>query len=578
MFRPHPSSLAAAIVVLFVFAADAVADEPQAPQVSVAGCSDGRPAKCLLAITGQNRLEFQLTDNPHAIPMAVGLIGQQFSGQLPAAYVYWKTGEDWETWAKLGSTDKASLVALSIFDLNGRGLVAQIAPPKSDSAKNFKGYSAHDTYFGIVQGPAGKRYPFLAPGMRYLNIPHWDYLCIFDPAALAKPDPACGRGSKRDSATFPGADKLAGVRHDGGWLEDVDGDGWQDINLPFLNGYILTISGRTGRQLALLHFDVAAHSEPNSPPFFHSGRLYGSFTPFTASNGKSNVLIASASPVGTFNDFYCNVSRYYAVLETKNSSDPASRDLKWSDYISFDATIYPFNKASFSNAQPDQILRQGDFNNKCVHRVSDSLFHASGRPLTVYNYFMTDPPLPADSCQKERYGEVLEMRRGVNPPREAQKLLVACAKATWLPATGDWSVRTLNLDNGALVSEWKNAYVWGRVRDFVPRQAETFIVELMDERVRFDQRGHTPKQFMVAGIGPDFTWRRFGVLPVAIGPKMMMQPPSLTTPYEGTVGTSQYKIVEIQTRPRHDGLVDIKLEDGRWVGYSAENQGFALQP
>jgi hypothetical protein len=304
-------SLVVAIVVLFLSTARIVmAEEAQPLQVKALNCSDGRPGKCLLATTNHDRQQIQFTGNPQASAIAVGLIGEQFSGKLPAAYVYWKTGED-----SNGST--GPLVALSVFDLNGGGLVAQVTPPKSDPAKHFQGYSANDTYFGIVQGPAGKRYPFLAPGQRYMNVPHWDYLCIFDVATVDRPEAGCGRGFKKYIATFQGAVKLTSFRHNGGWLEDIDNDGWQDINLPFLKGYILSISGRTGQQLALSHFDVAAQSEPTSIPYFHGGRIYGSFTPFAASNGKNDVLIASGVTVGAFNDFYCNVSRYFAVLETR---------------------------------------------------------------------------------------------------------------------------------------------------------------------------------------------------------------------------------------------------------------------
>ena len=153
----------------------------------------------------------------------------------------------------------------------------------------------------------------------------------------------------QSSAIFPGADKLSGFRHNGGWLEDVDGDGWQDVNLPFLR-YILVISCRTGAQLALLHPEIAKRARDGAPVEFNSGPFHGSFTPFTASDGKRDVLIASANPVGSFDDIYCNVARYYAVLETKTPNQPRTRELRWADYISF-------VKNFFSGADAQTIVR-----------------------------------------------------------------------------------------------------------------------------------------------------------------------------------------------------------------------------
>jgi hypothetical protein len=49
-------------------------------------------------------------------------------------------------------------------------------------------------------------------------------------------------------------------------------------------------------------------------------------------------------------------------------------------------------------------------------------------------------------------------------------------------------------------------------------------------------------------------------------------------PYQGTVGSTWRGILEIATRPDADGLNDIELEDGRWIGYSPQTKGFVLKP
>ncbi|HEV7996510.1 MAG TPA: hypothetical protein VGP52_09655 [Stellaceae bacterium] len=502
--------------------------------------------------------EFFLTDNTKATPIHIGLIGRQFAdGPLAAAFVYWLTGAD-----AIGAT--GPLVALSVFDLNGAGQKAWVAPPKANRAQHFQGYSVYDTYFAVLAGPGGKRYPFLAPGQRYLNLAHWDFLCLFDPANIAKPDPACGTGFRRVSATFPNAAKLSGFRHNGGWLEDVDGDGWQDINLPFLR-YILVISGHTGAQLALLHPQIAEHARHGAPVDFDSGRFYGSFTPFAAASSKHDVLIASANPVGTFNDIYCNVARYYAVLETKAPDAPQTRDLKWANYISF-------VKNYFSDADARNMVRRGDGIDHCVHRVSDSVFHAQTKTFTLYNEFTTDPPLAQNTCLTQQKAE---WRAHFQPDK--MKAWTACADQKFAPATGDWQVQLRDLADGHRLARWPNGYVWGRLENFVPGYPETFLLEAMAERVPFDQKGYSPKALSIVAVNPDFTLRQLGALPVAVRPRILAPAPD-PLPYQGTVGSTWRGILEVASRPDADGLNDIELQDGRWVGYSPQTKGFVLKP
>jgi hypothetical protein len=541
------------------FASDV--DGSGAPDVNlqVGHCKQKPSTMCLeLQSTKFGAKEFFLTDNDKASAIHIGLIGHKFDdGPLPAAFVYWLTGTD---------ADGASgpLVSLSVFDLNGPGQKAWVSPPRPNPGQHFEGYSVSDTYFAVLAAPSGKRYPFLAPGRRYLNLPHWDFLCLFDPAKIAQPDPACGTGFRKVSASFPNADKLSGFRHDGGWLEDVDGDGWQDINLPFLR-YILVISGRTGDQLALLHPEIAQHAEHGAPVDFDSGRFYGSFTPFTAAGGKHDVLIAAGNPVGTFDDIYCNVARYFAVLETKMPDQPRSRGLKWARYISF-------LKNFFGDADAQTIVRQGDGIDKCVHRVSDSVFHAKDELFTLYDEFVSDPPLDPKTCLTEQRAEW----RAHFPPAK-MRAWTDCARASFAPATGDWRVQILDLADGRRVGEWQDGYVWGRLRNFVPGYPETFVLEIMDRRIAFDQKGYSPKALWVVAVNPDFTWQRLGELPAAVRPRIVVPAPD-PLPDEGTTGSSSLGISEIATGTDADGSTDIELQDGRAVGYSARTRSFVLKP
>jgi len=552
-------------VIVTVFAAffSGAAQAQEAVALTVRSCIHQPQAWCLEAAAGTTRREFQLSPNRAAHAVLWGTIGNHFPGSLPAAYVYWETG------APEGGV--APSIALTIFDLNGAGPVAQTVAPGANPSRNFRAYTIHDTYFGIVRGPQGKQYPFLAPGQRHLNEPFWTYLCIFDPTAISSLNPSCGRGFKPYSATFPNAERLAGFRHNGGWIQDTNNDGWDDINLPFLHGYILVIEGRTGAHIALNHIEPAK-PDPyyKIRPVFDSGRLYGSYTPFTSVEGKQDVLIAAGNPVGTFDDVDCNVSRYFAVLETEVPNDPQSRRLKWSDYISFMKTV-------FQNPPPPtmaeaRIGRPGDFINKCVHRVSDSVFYAGQRPITIYNYFVVTPLISHEPCQQLNLKSWEE-----HFPVKLQKEWRTCADNAGLSMTGIWSAQALDLENGRGINQWPNAYFWDRVYNFVPGQREVFLVEPMPNPVRFDQKGYSPQPLMVAGIDANFRWQRFGSFPVAGRPHMTPSTP-YWIPIGIGVGASWRGVWSAVTRPRPDGLVDIQLQDGRWIGYSSTQHTFVVQP
>jgi hypothetical protein len=238
----------------------------------------------------------------------VSLIDGQMMGTFPTyhnhplAYVY--------------ASNSASKPLLYILDLTASRLVAWLGAPGT--------YTVYGTYFDYITDPRGNKYPFFAPGAHALdgssyaggaNPGAWDFLCLFDPRFIGTPDPACSTGFKPYTATFTTASgqsarEASGFRHNGGWVQDLDGDGWGDINLPYLS-YILTISGRTGHQVGLSHIDPGAPVSPPEPPRFDSGRLYGAFTQLPDADGHKSVLIAAANAVGTFTDVACNVSRYF---------------------------------------------------------------------------------------------------------------------------------------------------------------------------------------------------------------------------------------------------------------------------
>lgn len=432
-------------------------------------------------------------------------------------------------------------------------------------------YTLYDTYFSKVNGPSKTSFPFIAPGQRYLSKPHWGFLCQFDPAAISNPDPACGTGFRSVSIEFTnslGQSALvaSSFRHNGGWVDDLNGDGIDEINLPFLF-YILSIDGRTGARVALSTFDVARNSEPNSKPVgFHSGRLYGSFKTFSDPlTGVKTTLIAAGNAVGSFQDYFCNVSRYVAGISWINTGN-----LKWSNYISFEKTIFapPFDSV-------DNYYRKGDGLNHCVHRFSDSLFDVGGVPATAYSYFDADVPQP--SCESEVLAEQSSTFSS------ASKIdYDTCAKNNHLTKYGKWTVQIVNATNGSLVNAWPGAYFWGRVEKFAPDQPFHFIVETFtsnSSKVRFDQVGHVPDSLSFSTIPKsDWHFAHSGIL-LAPGsrPKIQSKYGFYGSAPRG-VGQTFAGIPELVVRDvDNDGYNDIQLENGKWVGYSLILKTFIIK-
>jgi hypothetical protein len=504
--------------------------------ISVESC-DGGPASCAFVTRpGQQRVPIALSPGP-ATALEIGSAGPHFGGR-PAVYIYWFNPDD----------ERSNI---SVLDLDRMAAVGWVGSPSSDALR----YTVHDTYFSVVHDPAGLAYPFLAPGARYLNKPHWSQLCIFDPTRISDPDPPCGTGFVHRDVAFAGDLQNAQFRHNGGWVQDIDGDGWDDIHLPFL-GHILSLSGRTGAQLALSQFDVARFSEPDSLVNFHSGRLYGSFTAFShPTTGASMVYVSAGTPVGQFADPYCNVSRYQAALRWAGAAQ-----LTWSNYLSFAKTIFrpPYQSI-------DDVLRRGQMLDECVHRFSDSLVWPTAKqPVGVYSHFSQTVP-PDDDCQ----AQILAEQRSGFQQSDADAT-TACAAAHWVTARGRWTIQALDAVTGGGVIAWPDAYAWGRVANLVPGQPHSLVVQTFSQPVELARTAEAPQELrFVSLLGPDLRWVHHGRLAApGAAPKT-----DHVTGFYGSrragLGHTAGGIPELVTADVDaDGLRDVALEDGSWVGYS----------
>ncbi|MGE0634237.1 MAG: hypothetical protein AB7O96_17615 [Pseudobdellovibrionaceae bacterium] len=515
-------------------------------QVDVVKCGEGT---CLLYKVGNSATKNIVLINKDVHVSEMGLMGFHFGNQYEAFYVYYY----------FNRSDKDVRSGVTVIDPNQAKAVAFV-----DNASMLD-YQYYNTYFSVVKSPERKGYPFLAPGMHYLDKPYWPFLCMFDPKNISKPDTNCGTGFRSVSVSFKdqGKDevKVSGFRHSRGWLLDVDKDGWDDIHLPYFK-YILSLSGRTGKQINLGFHDVAQFTEPKTHKWFHQGRWYGGYTTFVDPRNKEYMTaVVAGSTVGTFENWNCNVSRYVAALRWKR----ATSKLDWAQYLAFSTTQFTWDYSSVNS-----YFRRGDYIDNCIHRFSDSLINVNGQPYLAYSMFNTDIK---NGCEQE----ALDSQRTHMQEPELTKFRT-CMENVSKSSRGVWSVYTKNAITGQTTSDLTGYYLWGRVEQFFPGEGALFLLETFSkdgQRVRFDKVEHLPENFTFSR-GPATSWAPVtGINDPGAVPKIESY--ECYTSQSGMDSSSPDSSCgrpELVTRDVDgDGMNDILLDTPpgapmRWIGYS----------
>ncbi|MEM6991270.1 MAG: hypothetical protein AAF721_12250, partial [Myxococcota bacterium] len=246
-----------------------------------------------------------------------------------------------------------------------------------------------------VGAPDGRRHPVLAPSYSDGENPsgNWGRLCAYRPDLPSSPE--CGDGFVAMDVPLA----LPYFREVGGTVQDLDGDGWQDLNFIFHRTVASASIGTLGA-LGSVTFDVAAADEPGSPAWFHSGRNYGSHAAFTGSDGSERLLLVGGAPIGTFADDLCNVSRFVALLQAP-AGNPAGRALAWSRYFGFSSTTFSTFAPQYVADPSQDVARLADVVDGCIHRFSDSRSQMDGEDVVVIDYFAMTAPI--DYCLDEQY-------------------------------------------------------------------------------------------------------------------------------------------------------------------------------
>ena len=517
--------------------------------LTVSPCQEGGTQLCLL-------VNFRYGNNqsvalPEELREAVtfGPMGKHFPGAYQAIYVYAQRG---------APSFRPSVL---VVDPNSASLRASYEAPE--------GRNLDSTYFALAKGPQGF-YPFLAPGAGKIpagpsDPAAWTHLCFFDVSKIDAPVDECGVGFRSANTLFSNdevpntlANAVDTFRHQGGWLDDVNGDGWDDIHLPY-RWVVKMVSGKDGQTLGANFYNPSLASEPNAPVGFHGGYSFGSFRAFQTSNGERAVLIGAGGQVGNFDsDVECGLSRFHALL-VSDSWMTNERAVRWTRY-------YGYAKPSFQqpfNPLEVQVQRAPQGVDRCVHHFSDGLFQVQDKYLTLHNEFHVTSTY--DKC-------VAEQHAALAAPNDATlaSAAQACIRDHALAATGSWHAVLTHAESGLPLSTRLFSSVWGASDKLLPSGEVAFLVEAMPQQLRFDRQGYASGNLRVMVADANHQLQEVATLPIAGRPKTRIAPAR-----EGGRGSSQAGFVELLTSDVDaNGLVEIELEGGQRLEYSEAQSAF----
>lgn len=441
--------------------------------------------------------------------------------------------------------------ALAVVDAAAAAVIGEARAPASQTV----------AWVSLPRDPQGLRHPVLAPSYGDGENPmgNWGYLCAYRPD-LGGGDPSCGPGFAK-AATWTGAGVFREV---GGTLQDLDGDGWEDLNIIYHRAqYSVSIASLS--LLQNLEYDVAAATEPASPKWFHSGRNYGTHAAAVGADSKQRLVIVGGAPLGTFTDDLCNVSRFVAVLSGA-AGQPGSRALAWSRYFSFSSTIFKTYDPIYANDPMQDVARLADVVDGCIHRFSDSRTVMDGQEVLLVNYFSMDAPV--DLCLDEQFQLYI-------PPTWTQEKADA-----WYgcfgknkKSPGKWGMQVLREADGTVLTGSQTTYVWGWDKALRPGDELLYLVEYLPPVTLWDLSDVAPSALQVQALSGGL-WSPRGAFPAPGRPKLATVQP------EGPRGTGAYAaFVELTAADRDgDGLVEVELEDGTFVGWDEGAQAFVVKP
>jgi hypothetical protein len=335
---------------------------------------------------------------------------------------------------------------------------------------------------------------------------------------------------------------------------------------------VLALSGASGAALDDLVYDVAASTEPSSPKWFHSGRNYGTHSAYTSSTGALRTVEVGGTPVGSFTDYNCNVSRFIAVLES-TAGAPSTRHLAWSRYVSFASSIFSVIDPTYAADPSAVVVRLGNFVDGCVHRFDDSRTVIDGTESVLYDVFHGTT---VATCLVEQYALYLGDPADPDPEKRPwsaskQKAWADCQIAN-LKSKGVWAMVALQTADGNSVTGSVQTYVWGKSDALVPGGETVYLVETLPASEAFDLSDVPPSKLNVYALVKGL-WTTRGLFPVAARPKIRSIPEQGARGMGAYSGYAELTLADVDC----DGVQDVQLDDGTWVGWSKSSSAFVVK-
>jgi len=213
-----------------------------------------------------------------------------------------------------------------------------------------------------------------------------------------------------------------------------------------------------------------------------------------------------------------------------------------------------------------KIARPADYQNGCIHTFSDSRSIMDGERVIIFNYFRQEAPLR--TCLKEQYDLYLAPAWTANK----QEAWHSCSAAN-LASPGLWNMRVLRERDGSLLAENLNVYIWGASTDLLPSSEMVYLVELLPpQAIPFDLSPHAPGPLHVRALN-NGQWSERGMFPIAGRPSLRFDGGG------GPRGCGSYDCFAelILEDIDGDGLKDIQMADGSWIGYARGESRFILK-
>lgn len=477
-----------------------------------------------------------------------------------------------------GGSNETTVV---VVDPESAGVVARSAQPLRTD------YPVTTVYPLMADG---RRIPVVAPPEER-SVKRWDHVCKFSPAAQ---DPVCGNGFAKVAARPPSR-FVSYLHHGVGWVQDVDGDGSEDLHLKFYavkdgqraDGGVLSLSlvgdrsFWTSINIAEMSSDAEAlFGVKAMPPWnglaalnaqdFDLGRMRGTSSSFQAS-GRNKVLLVGGRHIGAFPTsttdvsqaplVMCNVTRYVGMLDSAPGA-PGDLRMEWGWYFGYYQNA--IENLPHILLGDGALVKRGSMAHGCIHRYDDSrLTSVEGRAAVAFSVFRVSSPDTQRTCEAEQRADYKARSAASN------EAFLACVIST-SGTVGRWTLQVLDERTGASAVAAADTYLWGFSNEILPGGRTVLLVEKLNRPVPFNRLGVSEPQIHLLQLESTPTWAftELGALPIQGAPYTQERGYDVAPPPFAQYKSGPNSRLVVRRNAQAKGLMDFQLVNGKWIGYS----------